>query len=41
MFFRWDEEGQAICIHETGGVTNNVVMTVQTDTGMSCRNLLD
>ena len=41
MFFRWDEQGQAICIHETGGVTNNVVMTVQTDTGMSCRNLLD
>ncbi len=41
MFFRWDEEGNAICIHETGGVTNNVVMTVQTDTGMSCRNLLD
>ena len=41
MFFRWDENGNAVCIHETGGVTNNVVMANQTDTGMSCRNIID
>ena len=41
MFLRWAEDGRAVCVHETGGVTNNVCLTYNTDTGASCRNLLD
>ena len=41
MFLRWNDDGRAVCVHETGGVTNNVCLTLNTDTGASCRNLLD
>ena len=41
MFLRWNDDGRAVCIHETGGVTNNVCMTLNSDTGASCRNLAD
>ena len=41
MFLRWDENGQALCIHETGGITNNVCFKLNEDVGASCRNLVD
>ena len=41
MFLRWNDDGRAVCVHETGGVTNNVCLTLNADTGASCRNLLD
>ena len=41
MFLRWDESGQALCIHETGGITNNVSFKLNEDVGASCRDLVD
>lgn len=41
MFLRWSEDGEALCIHETGGVTNNVCFKLNEDVGASCRNLVD
>ena len=41
MFLRWSENGEALCIHETGGVTNNVCFKLNEDVGASCRNLVD
>ncbi len=40
MFFTWDDSGRALCIHETGGVTNNVTLTLH-DANWTLRNLID
>ena len=40
MFFTWDDSGRALCIHETGGVTNNVTLALH-DANWTLRNLID
>ncbi|MDT3843395.1 MAG: NlpC/P60 family protein [Bacillota bacterium] len=40
MFLRWGENGEAVCVHCTGGVTNNVCIANNTDYGASCRDIL-
>ncbi|WP_352398565.1 NlpC/P60 family protein [[Clostridium] aminophilum] len=40
MFLRWGSDGEAVCVHCTGGVTNNVCISNNTDYGASCRDIL-